>query len=369
MMGALHRFFWTDSKTRKIVYSFSVVLAVFYGTLREVVFHKPEPQVCLELAAVLVGVNLIAIVFYCLRDIRVPDNLLSSVHYRLSPLRRYAGIAALIVLVSAPRISVSTVQAAIVNRQLEKAASSIEAEKVSGLPASDLKARFERVESIADSSIRYKIPANPNIVKKVENNLVQTLKSVNAASEVHKSGVAAFVALVAYAHYNDVRVLMNLPTISLGHGQTGNMLISQVPLKNGAAWWQGSSEGNTIIPIPSLPSEPVFPVSHSKVVFNAVNFAGFGSGRPFITTDDQSEVVVMNATISGTRQKLDSIVWLNVVFQSSLIIYDGGPLYLGDVTFQNCDFQFGNDPESQKVLAQIKQAQDKPVTLVSGLDN
>jgi|SRR5580692_11656 hypothetical protein len=368
MMDALYRYFWADSKTRRIVYSFSAILGIFYGTLREVVFHKPEPQVCLEIAAVLFSVNLIAIVVYCLRYIRVADNFLYPANYRLSPLFRYAGIAALIILLGAPKISVSSVQAAIVNRQLEKAASSIEGNKVSGFAFNDLTARFKNIESIANASIRYKIPANPRIVEKVEKTLQQTLKSANT-DEAQRSGVAAFVALVAYARYNELLVVTRLPTILVPHGETGNYLISKVPLQGGAVWWQGSSEGSTVIPVPSSASDPVFPVSRSKVVFNEINFAGFGPKRPFIATDNQSEVVVMNATISEARQKLDSIVWLRIVFQSSVIIYNGGPLYLGDVSFRDCDFQFGNDPESQKVLAQIKQAEDKPVTLVSGLGN
>ena len=69
----------------------------------------------------------------------------------------------------------------------------------------------------------------------------------------------------------------------------------------------------------------------------------------------------------SAAQKLGAIVWLNIKFKNSQIIYNGGPLYLGDVTFENCQFQFGIDPESQKVLAQIKAAENQPVTLVSGL--
>ena len=103
------------------------------------------------------------------------------------------------------------------------------------------------------------------------------------------------------------------------------------------------------------------------MVFNAVNFNGFGMGRAFVGTDEESQVVVMNAAIEGAFQKLDSIVWLNIKFKNSKIIYNGGPLYLGDVTFENCQFQFGNDPESQRVLSQVRQAEDKPVTLVSGV--
>ena len=75
----------------------------------------------------------------------------------------------------------------------------------------------------------------------------------------------------------------------------------------------------------------------------------------------------MNAAIEGAAQKLDAIVWLNVKFKNSQIIYSGGPFYLGDVTFENCQFQFGSDAESRKALAEIKEMGKQPVTLVSGL--
>jgi hypothetical protein len=175
--------------------------------------------------------------------------------------------------------------------------------------------------------------------------------------------------LVAYARFNNVLIAVNVPTILIPHDQdqTGNYMLSQVPLKNGALWWQGSEQGSAIFALPNPNSEPVFPVSHSSVVFNAVNFNAFGMRRAFIGTDNESQVVVMNATIEGATQKLDAIVWLNIKFKNSQIIYSGGPLYLGDVTFENCQFQFGSNPESQKALTQIKTAGNQPVTLVSGL--
>jgi hypothetical protein len=214
----------------------------------------------------------------------------------------------------------------------------------------------------------YKIPASPDLVEKVRSNLEETLRSVNPSHEdVRRSGVAAFIALLAYARANNVLISVNVPTVLLPHGETGNYMISQVPLNNGAIWWQGSGQGSTIFAMPNPSSEPVFPVFHSRVFFNAVNFNGFGLRRAFIGTDNESQVVVTNAIIEGATQKLDSIAWLNVKFKDSPIIYSGGPLYLGDVTFENCQFQFGNDAESQKALAQIRAAGNQPVTIVSGL--
>lgn len=298
-----------------------------------------------------------------------PKVTLPQRTYRLSLKVRYGGLVACLILLSAPGLSVSKVQAAIVNQRLAMAASSLEPDKATSLSTNQLKTRFQKIASIASTSTQYKISANPDLVEKVKNNLEETLKSVNPSREdVRRTGVAAFVVLVAYARANNVLIAVNVPTVLLPHGETGNSMISkQVPIKNGAVWWQGSPQGSAIWTISDPSFGAVFPVSHSSVVFNAVNFNAFGMQRALVETDNESQIVIMNATIESAAQKLDAIVWLNIKFKNSQIIYSGGPLYLGDVTFENCQFQFGSDAESQKVLAQIKESGKQPVTLVSGL--
>jgi hypothetical protein len=366
-MRSLHRFFWEDSRTRGTTYAFTAVAGIIYATVRTLTFHATERQVEVELVGFLFISNFAAVFLYCLRSRKEESKPVSSLAFRLPLLIRYGGLAACIVLFSAPQLSVSTVQAAIVNQRLEMAASSVEPDKALGLSSNQLKTRFQKIASIASTSTQYKIPANPDLVEKVKNNLEETLRSANPGEDVRRSGVSAFIKLVAYARFNNVLIAVNVPTILLPHGETGNSMISQVPLKNGAVWWQGSAQGNAIWAIPDPSLGAVFPVSRSSVVFNAVNFNAFGMRRAFVETDNESQVVIMNATIEGATQKLDAIVWLNIKFKNSQIIYSGGPLYLGDVTFENCQFQFGSGTESQKVLAQIKEMGKQPVTLVSGL--
>src|SRR5579859_57767 len=397
MTDPLHRFYWEDSEFRGRAYALIAVAGILYATTRALVFHRPERQVALELFVLVLVLNFVAVALNYLwsRESSLPGataigtvtegqyrhgplaDVLSSTYvfpspyilrtYRLSAKVRYGGIAACLILLIAPKLGVSRVQAAIVNQRLESAASSVEPDKATGLSNNQLRTRFQKIASIASTSMQYKISANPDLVAKVTNNLEETLRSVNPGEDVRRSGVSAFVALVAYAHANNVLLAVNVPTILLPHGETGNSMISQVPLKNGAVWWQGSSQGNTIIAIPEPSLGAVFPVSHSSVVFNAVNFNAFGMRRAFVETDSESQVVIMNATIEGAAQKLDAVVWLNIKFKNSQIIYNGGPLYLGDVAFENCQLQVGSDPESQKALAQIKTAGNQPVTLVSGL--
>jgi hypothetical protein len=362
MLDSLHRYFWEDLRVRGYVYVGSIFSTVLCAIVRTTVFHKAEPRVAVEMLVCLLIFNLAAILIYCFRQVAF-----APLHYSFPTWLRYGGAVACIVLLAAPQVSISTVQAAIVNQRLERATVSIESDKTVKLPDEQLETRFRKISSIVSTSLVYKIPANPEVVANMQTNLQATLNVIQPRDkEVRNSGVSAFVAVVAYARVNNLLLTVNVPTVLLGHGQTGNMMISQVPLKNGAAWWQASPEGNAIFAIPRADLQPVFPISNSTVVFNGINFRGFG--RPFIGTDKKSQVIVSNATIEGARQVLDSVVWLNVKFRGSEITYNGGPLYLGNVTLENCQFRSGTNPESQKVIEEIKKAGSEAVNLVSGLN-
>ena len=108
------------------------------------------------------------------------------------------------------------------------AASSVEPDKATSLSSNQLKTRFQKIASIANTSTQCKIFPNPDLVEKVQNNLEETLRSVNPGEDVRRSGVSAFIKLVAYARFNNELIAVNVPTVLLPHGETGNSMISQV---------------------------------------------------------------------------------------------------------------------------------------------
>jgi hypothetical protein len=61
---------------------------------------------------------------------------------------------------------------------------------------------------------------------------------------------------------------------------------------------------------------------------------------------------------------MDGPKWINVDFSGSVVEYDGGPLYLADVSFTNCTFKFGSDPRSKLALSLIEANNGKPVSLL-----
>jgi len=173
---------------RGFVYAFSIVTAVVYAVIRTVAFHKPERQVSFEMMAWLLILNVVAVLIYCVRHISVAQRA-----YTFPVWLRYAGIIACIILLGAPHVSISTVQAAIINQRLESAARSVEPDKAAKLPDKQLETRFRKISAIANASITYKIPANPELMNKAQISIEETLRAANPRSQsVRNSGVAAF---------------------------------------------------------------------------------------------------------------------------------------------------------------------------------
>jgi hypothetical protein len=75
-------------------------------------------------------------------------------------------------------------------------------------------------------------------------------------------------------------------------------------------------------------------------------------------------VVAVDVQVYTCSQQLDGPKWINDKFHGSKIKYNGGSLYLADVIFDNCTFEFGNDPSSRAVLAKIMASNGKPVNIL-----
>ena len=82
------------------------------------------------------------------------------------------------------------------------------------------------------------------------------------------------------------------------------------------------------------------------------------------TQTDPATVLFMGIHIKTCAQRLDGPRWINVNFSGSDIEYNGGPLYLADVKFENCKFNFGSDPNSKAALATIIASKEAPVSLL-----
>jgi hypothetical protein len=97
-----------------------------------------------------------------------------------------------------------------------------------------------------------------------------------------------------------------------------------------------------------------------------VTIAGFGKAI-VVGESARNKVVVYNSKIMNNgSQELDWAEWIKTDFEGTKIVYHGGDVYLADVTFKNCTFDFGEDAASQALFRKLQESQSlqKPATVV-----
>lgn len=105
-------------------------------------------------------------------------------------------------------------------------------------------------------------------------------------------------------------------------------------------------------------------------------FSGGGMSAPEATNPFEGTVllqvppnyaglaVVFRAEFQGGRQDLTSVKWIGDQFTKTIVTYSGGPLYLSDVSFVDCKFNFSGDETSQRVRAILEGAKGKRVSVI-----
>src|SRR5215831_749066 len=139
-MNSFRRFFWEDMAIRRVVYLFGIVIGVAYATVRSVVFHVPEHHVELEMSVLLILWILASVAILAWRHRgageRPPLRSTRGIPLWLG----YGGVGAIAVLIAALKISVPSVQAAIVTSRLHNAASRIEPKRAVHLSNDEIEA-------------------------------------------------------------------------------------------------------------------------------------------------------------------------------------------------------------------------------------
>jgi hypothetical protein len=99
--------------------------------------------------------------------------------------------------------------------------------------------------------------------------------------------------------------------------------------------------------------------------------SSFINDREAIHIGPNVSVIADNVLVRHCGQDLAGIYWIHTIFENSDVRYEGGPLYLADVTFKNCTFSFGKDAQSQNVKRAILGSRGKPtsVMIAEGFDS
>jgi hypothetical protein len=352
-MSRLFEFAFTDHKYRFKAYSTSGAIALISALAAHFSLRWDERDVILTMASVFCSLVAIFVLYYIFAGKSSAPGLKTPAKPYLF---RYT--MSIFVIVVAGLFSISThnkivpqVQAAIVDLRLFSLTSAIPhalyirpSDQTQGL----FRGRFQKLQSIADISYRYRIPVDPNRLVEAQKMIQSTLAVSGLSEETRQSGLIASAKLVDLATLRKTETNTEEPL--------AYSLNSTVMLPNRTIRYQGNHS--------RLSGSGQLEIAHSTVVFDGFDFEREKPfGEPFFILSSDSTVVVRNSTIKNTDQPLDGIIWINVQFQHSMIRVNGGPFTLVNVTFNDCDLRwltFG--PLGSDLQERIRKANGQPIS-------
>jgi hypothetical protein len=243
---------------------------------------------------------------------------------------------------------------------------------------------YDKANALIDAALENGIPASPKAINAAKRHVESALKE-NLPSQIRQSVLATIVRLATYEAYTRIdvrssRVGLLLPAVLYpisGGGlrfPAGLYPISRT-LVMGPILIEGDNRQLSQIHAAfdySIGSPAVFRISaktegHAIIgkltVFRRV---GKPSNAPELVGIDSptNKVTVFDVSASNLSQNLARIIWLGVSFERCAIKYHGGPLWMADVSFTECTFDFASTETAQAVLAEIRAHGRQPITLV-----
>lgn len=204
------------------------------------------------------------------------------------------------------------------------------------IPSSDTKiskqaltAQLRKASDVIDVALKTQLPAEPQLLSPLQKRASNLLAKYNRDPALRSVISSTDVRLSAYEEASK-RMLAGLKPISEAVSNLSPETLSQ------SSYIGGFTMSCT------------HPTAH---------FLGVPPGRG-------ENVIVFDMQVYTCAQKLDGPRWINNQFVGSKIEYNGGPLYLADVTFENCRFDFGTDSRSKMALSIISASNGTPVSLL-----
>ncbi len=93
----------------------------------------------------------------------------------------------------------------------------------------------------------------------------------------------------------------------------------------------------------------------------------FGTTAVQLQPELFGNVVVYNSKLVDIgSQSLDGVTWIDTQFSHVRVTYSGSDVYLANITFKDCTFEFGDSPQGRALLKRLQDAQSKqmPATIL-----
>lgn len=316
-------FFLIEQQIRMGVYLISFGITVVYFLLAMFIFHSSERAVAIQASILL---STLVIVFVA-RYVVVGHLWESEEQHENKQFGRgwkmafATATAALVLTAVAGTINGTKLQAAMVTLKLNFLTAQLDVVSAANLPSdSQLKQRFQEIESTVNS-VSPDVPIKTSSLSKTQAAILRVLKERHLSEQTKEAGWGAAVNLDLFA----TRRLVGPRTQA---SPTGYHINSVLQMKNYNITLLGG-------PSTFYLGAPIL-IENSTLIFDKLDLIGDGAGEALVVLDN-SRVLVQDAILKNVPQRVDHIVWNNVLFDEVFLGYGGGPIRMQNVTFKNCN--------------------------------
>jgi hypothetical protein len=300
----------------------AILIAVFlYAAVNAEFFDADDTHILRGMLALILISKVVYAVAYCLRKPNVRAAKEST------PSRWLLGIPTLTIRLSGPILIIagfliflpSQIKTHVFAAVLSKTSVGLLPGVNSQVPR-PLAARFESEANTLQRLMADKQPGDPVALRKVRDRLQQVVQNVNLPLEARNNAINEIANLHGYELFNVIYGSVQ-PTVVTGQGKDVRLI------GIGTA-------------------DPAFSVGRPFILEDNFIYSAIPSNKPvaIMQQDLSVPMLVLRTTMEGITQKLDGITWIDVSFKNSVIIYDGGPTYMSNVTFVDCTFQMSPSP-------------------------
>jgi hypothetical protein len=326
-MNRFAAFFFEDQAVRWKVYGTSSGVAFIYALVNLLILHREEKIVGVETVGILLVLISLSIVAYVAR-VRIFDEATARPLKISSARLGLVGVFATALIAFAYFTGIPRMQAAILDFRLERFNSRWTV-YAAYQPEQQLQTRVRTINSIVETSSRNQIPVDSNLLAGAQTVLSNELKGPSLSAKTKQAGWAAAIDLQSLA-YTRLAQTGAVPTVSPRqiangpsyHFESPVVLADNLYIKGDHSVFTMDSE---------------FVVSRATVVFDSIDFVGGTSESPIEIDGAGSNALVRDSIMRNVTQYLDGVIWVDVRFENSKIMYHDGPLRLRNVTFKDCD--------------------------------
>lgn len=199
-----------------------------------------------------------------------------------------------------------------------------------------LAARFEAETNTLQQLLAEKKQGDPDAIEKVRKRMEQVVQTLRLPDAAKNKAIDEIVHLQGYEAFSTIN---ENPRASSWHGMGKDVPAINVALAN----------PGFVVKVPFIFEDVGFYSTAPNHQNEAIQI-----GAPGVP------VLVLRTTIDGLTQKLDGITWIDVAFKHSIVIYDGGPVYMTRVTFVDCEFRIS--PKYRSLIEYLQNSGSAGVT-------